>query len=126
MRRLSITTRKAMEKQDDLWVTTAEELVSGIKGDKERQLRNIQSLCEMTSSWKAVELFIRYQAARKYLDSEWAETAVEQLASLKKNVPELCGKDDDPDLVHLELVGRVLGYAVRHHVWNIKGRNQQR
>jgi hypothetical protein len=123
MTRLSIATRKALEARDDQWITTAEELAHNLRGgqDKEGQLRHIQSLCETTSSWKAVELFIRYQAARKQIDSRWAEATVETLEGLRDQADQLRRQDDDPAIVHLEIVARVLGYAVRCHVWDFKG-----
>ncbi len=124
MRPLSITTRRTIEKYDDNWVQKGRELTQNLKSDKERQLRNIQSIAETSESWKAVALFIRYQAARNQLDKDWAEEAVAKLEALQNDARSLAGKDE-PKAVHMELVSRILGYAVRWHVWDTKNKEQK-
>lgn len=123
MRKLSVASRRALEERDDDWVQKARELTKGLKDEKERQLRNIQHIAEASESWKAVALFIRYQAARNQLDKAWAEEAVAKLEALQNNARSLAGKDD-PKSLHMELVSRVLGYAVRWHVWDIKNKEK--
>jgi hypothetical protein len=122
MRRLPPRIAQALEKREDDWVTLAEQIASGLKGDKERQLRNIQSIAEGSSSWAALELFIRYQAARGELPLAWAEDTIKKLSTLQPQARQLAG-GSDPEIeraVHLELISRVLGYAVRWHVWTMK------
>lgn len=90
---------------------------------KERQLRNIQAAAEQSPSWPPVELFIRYQAARGELYTEWAEMAIQVLSDLRSEAQSIVGSRD-PQLigaVHMELVRRTLGYTVRWHVWDAKG-----
>lgn len=123
MRKLSVASRRALEERDDDWVQKARELTKDLKDEKERQLRNIQNIAEASESWKAVALFIRYQAARNQLDKAWAEEAVAKLEALQNNACSLAGKDDRKSL-HMELVSRVLGYAVRWHVWDIKNKEK--
>lgn len=123
MRTIAPTVLREIARRDDEWVEKARALVEGLKDrDKERQLRNIQSIAESSDSWKALELFIRYQAARGELLTGWAEEAIQQLNNLYSEARSIANKyDADPKAVHMEIVSRVLGYAVRWHVWNVKG-----
>ena len=63
-------------------------------------------------------MFIRYQAARGQLDMKWARSAAERLAVLQQDARGLLDRPDDDAVrrLHLELVARTLGYAVRWHV----------
>ena len=66
MRKIAPNVLRQIAIRDDDWVEKARNLVADLANqDKERQLRNIQSIAEGSSSWKALELFIRYQAAGK-------------------------------------------------------------
>jgi len=122
MRKLDATIRQQIAARDDDWVQEARRLVDGLRGqNKERQLRNIQSIAERSDSWAALALFIRYQAARKELPKQWAEKAIQQLEDLLSNAKSLAeSRNADPKTVHMEIVSRVLGYAVRWHVWDVK------
>ncbi|ABY35503.1 MAG TPA: hypothetical protein DEF43_20365 [Chloroflexus aurantiacus] len=97
------------------------------KDHKERQLRNIQAVAEQSPSWLPVELFIRYQAARKEIYIEWAEEANSLLDSLRSEAQSIVGTDNSQLVgdVHMELVRRTLGYTVRWHVWDAKGTTQR-
>ncbi len=124
MRKLDATVRQEIAARDDEWVKAARELVNGLQGrDKERQLRNIQSIAEGSDSWAALALFIRYQAARNELDKQWAEEVIRRLENLQRDAQSLAAsRRADPKAVHMEIVSRVLGYAVRWHVWDVKGK----
>ena len=78
MRQLSMATIKKIKDMDDDLVDRAEKLVEGYKKE-DRQLRLIKNMTESSRSWKAVALFIRYQAARKQIDETWAKDAIEKL-----------------------------------------------
>lgn len=131
MRQLSMATIKNIKDMEDDLVDRAKELVEGYKRE-DRQLRLIKNMAESSRSWKAVALFIRYQAARKQIDEPWAKDAIEKLESLESNAKSLAGesasrassKEDSPDEIFMELASRVLGYAVRWHVWNTKGQGE--
>jgi hypothetical protein len=106
-----------IRERDDEWVKEGEKLIEGLeKSNLERQLRIIQGVAEESDSWEAVKLFILYQGSRKEtkIGRDWAQTAVEKLELLKSRAEELSRqtRDNKRDL-HLELVSRVLGYAVR-------------
>ena len=122
MRTLPPRIRHEIEKQDDELVQLARNLTSGLRDDKRRQLRNIQDIAEGSYSWKALELFIRYQAARGEIDKAWAESAIQHLADLQRTAEGLASQVAGPDAraIHLALVSRVLGYAVRWHSWDTK------
>jgi len=131
MRQLSpVTIKKIKDMEDDL-VDRAEELVEGYKKE-DRQLRIIQRMAESSQSWKAVALFIRYQAARKQIDESWAKGAIEKLESLESKAKSLAEvsvsktspKGDSPEDIFMELASRVLGYAVRWNVWKTKGQGE--
>jgi len=123
MRKIAPNVLRQIAVRDDDWVEKAHALVADLKNqDKERQLRNIQSIAEGSDSWKALELFIRYQAARSELPKQWAEAAIKQLEGLLSEAQSIAGKyGADIKTVHMEIVSRVLGYAVRWHVWDVKG-----
>ena len=123
MRKIAPNMLRQIAVRDDDWVEKARTLVDDLANqDKERQLRNIQSIAEGSNSWKALELFIRYQAARKELPKQWAEAAIKQLEELRSEAQSIARKHGaDTKTVHMELVSRVLGYAVRWHVWDRKG-----
>lgn len=131
MRQLSLATIKKIKDMEDELVDSAEELVEGYKREN-RQLRMIQSMAESSRSWKAVALFIRYQAARKHIDETWAKGAIEKLGSLESKAKSLAGKSaskaspkgDSPEEIFMELASRVLGYAVRWHVWKTRGQGE--
>ena len=132
MRKVKPKTRKAIaEREDDLVQkaqniaqTLWEELDPGQRRDgKVRQLRNILEVAESTDSWKALELFIRYQAARKEIPKAWAEAAIQELDALQQEAQGIAkNTGDSAKTVHLELVTRVLGHAVRWHLWDVKKR----
>lgn len=98
------------------------------KDGKERQLRNVQSVAERSESWAAIRLFLLYQAARGEIPKKWAEETVERLEKLrehaKKTASQVQGADENA--LHMEIVSRVLGYAVRWHVWDVKGKEETR
>ena len=128
MRTLPPHIRREIEKRDDDLVQMARKLAEDLKKslkkgeDKRRQLRNIQDIAEGSDSWKALELFIRYQAARGEIDKNWAENAIQRLEGLQKTAKGLASQvaGVDAGAVHLALVSRVLGYAVRWHTWDTK------
>lgn len=97
------------------------------KEHKERQLRNIQEVAEQSASWAEVELFIRYQAARREIPKSWAEYAVETLSGLRDMAGAITQRalgarhDEVAKSVHIELIRLVLGYTVWWHVWHAKG-----
>jgi hypothetical protein len=131
MRQLSLVTIKKIKDMDDVLVDNAKELVENFKKE-DRQLRLIKNMAESSRSWKAVALFIRYQAARKQIDETWAKDAIKKLESLEIKAKSLAGesasmaspKRDSTDEIFMELASRVLGYAVRWHVWNTKGQGE--
>jgi len=114
---------KAREVTNELWKVLNEKQR---KDGKVRQLRNILEVAESTDSWKALALFIQYQAARGELDIGWAEKLIEVLEDLKGKAHSLTKKysEKDEKNVHLELVTRVLGHAVRWHLWDVKKREE--
>lgn len=135
MRKIDVGIRREIERRDDEWVKRAEDLALMLVGtlvkgkerpeSKERQLRNIQAIAEQSNSWKALELFMRYQAARNQIPKEWVESAIPVLEKLEGDAKDLvsdCSDKDDIRKVHMELVSRVIGYLVRCHVWDIKGK----
>ena len=97
------------------------------KKNKERQIRNIQEVAEQSTSWAEIELFIRYQAARKEIYADWAVETLNRLKDLENMAKSIVQGAADSALlrrVHLYLVRRVLGYTVRWHVWHAKGEPQ--
>jgi len=119
MRALPVDLRQKVLNREEHWVKLGKELASRLGDrDKERQLRNIQSVAESSACWEAVEVFIRYQAARKQLRLEWAKWAVDKLGALEQEARGLLDRPDDDAVrrLHLDLVARTLGYAVRWHV----------
>jgi len=130
MRKLSPKTRQAIAAIEDELVAKAREIARELwktlnerqrKDGKVRQLRNILEVSENTNSWKALALFIRYQAARGELDIGWAEKLVGTLKELENKARDLVKQyHDQVRDVHLELVTRVLGHAVRWHHWDVK------
>jgi len=129
MRKLAPAVQQHIAALDETWVEEAQELVKGLKGQdsKEGQLRNIQAYAEASDSWKALELFIRYQAARKQLPKDWAESAVKRLGALQNKAAEIAShvQGADAKAIHMRILSRVLGYAVRQHVWDVKGKEGQ-
>ncbi|MGQ9586530.1 MAG: hypothetical protein ACUVXG_14180 [Anaerolineae bacterium] len=124
MRRLDSTTRRKIAALDDELVQEAQRLSQALGGqeNKRRQLRNVQDIAEESDSWAVLELFIRYQGARGELPKEWAEDAVSRLGSLKKQAEEIASQVQGADAksIHMEIISRVLGYAVRWHTWDVK------
>ena len=119
MRQLSFKAINEIKKKDNDWVRNAENLVVNLEENRERQLRIIQSMAESSNSWEVVKLFIRYQAARNQIGKEWAEKdAIPLLDKLQNDAKSMSISTDDLKDVHMEIVSRVLGYAVRWHVWN--------
>ena len=95
------------------------------KDSKERQLRNVQQVAEQASSFRVVELFMRYQAARGEIEKDWAEKMIQELQGLNEiatAIARAVGVQDKSAIrqIHVELVALTLGYAVRWHVWQVK------
>ncbi len=130
MRTINPKTRQAIAAKEDALVQKAREVTKALwaslnekqrKDGKVRQLRNILEVAESTESWKALALFIRYQAARGELDISWAEKVIETLEGLESEARKLAQDNkDDPKAVQLEMITRVLGHAVRWHLWDVK------
>jgi len=130
MRKIDPIVRREITARDDQWVQKARELASSLwkslkekerKDGKVRQLRNVQSIAEESESWAALSLFIRYQAARGELPRQWAEETVKRLEELREVARSLAAsRKADPKAVHMGIVSRVLGYAVRWHVWDVE------
>ncbi|MGQ9715882.1 MAG: hypothetical protein ACUVST_14135 [Anaerolineae bacterium] len=128
MRAINVIAKREIAAQDDKWVREAQELVRGLKGqDKHGQLRNIQAVAEESNSWSAVALFIRYQGARDQVPKQWAENAVKRLEGLQADAKELASKvpGADEKAIHMEIISRVLGFAVRWHIWDVKGKGKE-
>ena len=132
MRKLNPKTRKEIAQIEDDLVKKAANIAQSLwktlkdrekRDGKVRQVRNILEVAESTDSWKALELFIRYQAARGEIPKDWAESAIQDLDALQKEAREIVQHTgDSAKAVHLELVTRVLGHAVRWHLWDVKKR----
>lgn len=116
--------------QDDRWVEEAHRVAQKLwqsltpkqrRDGKERQLRNIQSVAEASGSWAALALFIRYQAARGEIPKEWAEETISHLENLREQAKTIASRipDANENAVHMAIVSRVLGYAIRWHVWDV-------
>lgn len=118
MRQLSFTALNAIKEQDDDLVVKAEDLVESLKENEERQLRIIQNMAENSRSWNVVKLFMKYQAARKQIDMTWTNGAILKLEALENDAKSIATPKDNVKDLHMELISRVLGYAVRRHVWN--------
>ncbi len=137
MRTIPAQVRMQITAQDDLWVQEAHTISQSLyeslgsnerKDGKERQLRNIQSVAEESRSWEALALFIRYQAARREIPKEWAEETVSCLKKLQEQAKRLASQTQgvDEKAIHMEIVSRVLGYAVRWHVYDVKCKEESR
>lgn len=129
MRTFPPAVAQQLKRREDDFVKLASEIAKELGSqDKERQLRNIQSIAEGSDSWAALELFIRYQAARGELKKDWAEETIRRLAGQQRLAREIAGaaNSDLEKTVHMEVVSRVLGYAVRWHVWETKGKEQNK
>jgi hypothetical protein len=121
MKRLPIHVIQEIDRREDQWVQLAKDLAEDQKvWDKERQVRNILGIAEEGSSWPAVALFMRYQAARGQLQRDWVERVIGQLEGLQGVARGLAmpGDEDLRRQVHLDLVSRVLGYTIRWLTWN--------
>lgn len=117
MKPLELQTRLKIEAKDDRWVEIATTLAYGLDKEMERQLRNVQSVAEQSDSFKAIDLFIRYQAARRQLKLK-RETSLDDwikaLRDLEADARGIAGPDPEKArLAHLAIVNRVLGFAVR-------------
>jgi len=132
MRKLNLKARKAIAEREDELVQKAQKIAQALWDEldlgqrldgKIRQLRNILEVAESTDSWKALELFIRYQAARKEIPKAWAELVIQELGALQQEAQQIAKNAKvSAKAVHLELVTRVLGHAVRWHLWDVKKR----
>lgn len=136
MKTIPAQARMQIAAQDNTWVEEARTIAQSLwnsldqrekKDGKERQLRNIQSVAEESRSWAALALFIRYQAARGEIPKQWAEDTVAQLETLQGQAKGLASQVQGADekAIHMEIVSRVLGYAVRWHVWDVKGKSKE-
>lgn len=111
---LSASVMQAIRQKDDELIQSSRALAESLAESKERQIRNMLEAAEQASCWKAVELLIRYQAARRQLEARWAERLIETLNNLKKTAKELAGEDPlVSERVHLALIARFLGYLAR-------------
>ena len=137
MRKLTPQTRKEIAKLEDQLVEKAQKIAQSLwdemntaqrRDGKARQLRNILEVAEGTDSWKALELFIRYQAARREIPKSWAEFAIRELDTLQQDAQSIAQRTgDEAKGIHLELVTRALGHAVRWHLWDKeKSKTEQR
>ncbi|HXF69761.1 MAG TPA: hypothetical protein VNK89_08130 [Thermoflexus sp.] len=125
-RQIEAQTEDLIQKAEKLAAQMKELLKEGEK-DKERQLRNIQEVAEQSTSWAEVELFIRYQGARKQIPAAWVPQAIDALSKLE-GIAKRIASGEPPEVIrriHLELIRRVLGYTVRWHVAHVKGEPQQ-
>ncbi len=136
MKTIPAQARMRIAAQDNIWVEEAHRIAQSLwnslepkerKDGKERQLRNIQSVAEASDCWAALALFIRYQAARGEIPRQWAEETVTSLEKLQRQAKELAAqvRGADEKILHMEIVSRVLGYTVRWHVWDVKGKSKE-
>lgn len=136
MKAIPVQAKMKIAAQDNIWVEEAQRIAQSLweslepkerKDGKERQLRNIQSVAEASNSWAALALFIRYQAARGEIPKQWAEDMITRLEKLREQAQGLAAQVRGADAgdVHMEIVSRVLGYAVRWHVWDVKGKSKE-
>ncbi len=68
------------------------------------QIRNILEMALATDSFKALELFIRYQAGRKTISYKFAEDLTKELEEIQKKNG-------------IEAIRLYLGYMYRYFVW---------
>lgn len=136
MRTIPVQAKIQIAALDNTWVEEAyaiarklwESLTDKDRKDKERQLRNVQSVAEHSESWAAVRLFLLYQAARGEIPKKWAEETAERLEKLREHAKKMASQVQgaDENALHMEIISRVLGYAIRWHVWDVKGKEESR
>lgn len=68
------------------------------------QIRNILDMAQATDSFKALEIFIRYQAGRKTISHKFAEDLIRELEKIQKESG-------------IEEIRLYLGYMYRYFVW---------
>ena len=71
---------------------------------RRNQIRNILDMAQATDSFKALQMFIRYQAGREMISHEFAEDLVAGLEKTQKDSG-------------IEAVRLYLGYLYRYFVW---------
>ena len=68
------------------------------------QIRNILDMAQQTDSFKALEIFILYQAGRRMISQEFAEDLIAELKHIQKKEG-------------IERNRQYLGYMYRYFVW---------
>jgi hypothetical protein len=111
---------------DSQLIRDSQALAKALRSSAERQIRNIMEAAEQASCWEAVELFIRYQAARGALNKEWAGQLIEKLKGLEEPAGKLARDTGAPKTaVHLVLIARFLGHLIRWDVIRFRSGAQE-
>ncbi|WP_448593205.1 hypothetical protein [Thermoflexus hugenholtzii] len=111
---------------DPQLIRDSQELAEALPSSAERQIRNIMEAAEQASCWEAVELFIRYQAARGALNGNWAEALIAKLKGLEQPVEDLARQFGvSKTAIHLALIARFLGYLVRWDVIRFRSKARE-
>ena len=71
---------------------------------RRNQIRNILDMAQATDSFKALQMFIRYQAGREMISHDFAEDLVTELEKIQKKSG-------------VESIRVYLGYLYRYFVW---------
>jgi len=124
---------EAIRQRDGELIQRSGELIEQLRRSHERQIRNILEVAERATCWEAVEIFIRYQAARKQIDREWVGPLIDALKKLegeaRKIAEDLSVPPDQQDqikAIHLVLIARFLGYLLRWDKIRFAGQEVER
>ena len=130
--KLSLKTKKEIEKKIDKFIEMAEDLIEFSwkeKKDREQekemtiykervgrtQIRNILDMATQVESISALILFIKYQIGRKQIPREWGEKLIEKISELEFLAEEI-DKENKNEVMH-EISKLFLGYMYRDFVY---------
>ncbi len=130
--KLSLKTKKEIEKKIDKFIEMAEDLIEFSwkekkDGEQEKemtiykervgrtQIRNILDMATQVESISALILFIKYQIGRKQSPREWGEKLIEKISELEFLAEEI-DKENKNEVMH-EISKLFLGYMYRDFVY---------
>jgi len=121
---ISPKAQQIIEERTDDVIDRAQKLIDSTKIYEKMaptQLKNLLEMSSSTDSAKALEVFIRYQMARRreWMSNNFGEKLLSEEFSWLSDLAKQISKDtgDDIKKVHLELIRLYLGYAHRYFVY---------
>lgn len=119
---IDVESRLKIDERLDEMISNAQKLIENTKvyeGSEEAQIRNLLEIAISADSFKALEVFVRYQVGREKLPKLFADGLLAELTKLERIANEIAKAKPHKE-IWLEMNRQFLGYMARWFIYKRK------